>query len=83
MNKKIWDIELKEDDCCWISPTGVIIDIDCKYTARVSYKKQIIDIYMKNYKQHLEYRISLLKGYVWGPGILSQMSHMVLKFVPK
>ena len=78
MKKKVWGIELKDDDCCWVDSSGVITDIDCVYTARISYTEQIVDIYKKNYKQGLIYKITLQKGCIWGPGTLILMSDMTL-----
>ena len=83
MNKKVWSIELNEDDYCWVSPAGIFLDTDCKDEALISYKEQIVDIYMEISKQNLKYKITLQKGGIWGPGTLLQMSDMTLKFVMK
>lgn len=83
MDKEIWSIEINGVSSICTFDTGVYLDIDCKGDARVSYTPQTIDIYVKIYGKYEDFRMKILKGCIWGPGVLTQMSDMTLKFVMK
>ena len=83
MPKEVWSTELNRNGSFCIFKSGVTIDQDCMGDSRISYTRQNVDIYTKRAHSPLEYRITLLTGCVWGPGTLTQLSNMTLKFVLK
>ena len=83
MNKKVWSIEInKESNICTLN-TGVDLEIGYKGNTRISYTKQEIEVYKLIARNYVEYRMIMLKGCIWGPGTLTQMSNMTLRFVMK
>ena len=83
MKKKVWSIKLNGLSTMCTLENGVLLDINCKGDTRISYTKQQIEVYKIIARNCIEYRLTILKGCIWGPGILTQMSDMTLRFVIK
>ena len=83
MNKEIWSTKLGRNDDICIFDSGVVLGRAKSNDARISYSNQEIDLWEEISYRCNDYRGTITRGCFFGPGILTQMSNMTLKFIMK
>ena len=83
MSKKVWSKKLRRNDDICTFNSGVVLGRGLCNDARISYSNQEIEIYTLQWNGYKDYRGTITRGCLFGPGILTQMSNMTLKFIIK